>query len=99
MKTVFSKLLMTCTAICLLAPAAAWAAGETATMLVVVADTRRVSSGILKYFADTYNSDLWMFAIWAVVLTALYGAFLGLLMDFIMNRTGLDLRSRKLVEH
>jgi hypothetical protein len=99
MKTIFTKLLMACITICLLAPAAVWAGGEAATMLVVVADTRRVHSGILRYFADTYNSDPWIFALWAALLTAVYGAFLGFLMDLIMSRTGLDLKSRKIVEH
>ena len=99
MKTFFSKLIGMCAALYLLAPACAWAAGEKASLLVVVADTRRVPSGILRYFADLYNSDPWMFAIWAAVLTALYGAFLGFLMDFIMSRTGLDLKSRKIIEH
>jgi hypothetical protein len=40
-----------------------------------------------------------LFAVWAVVLTAAWGAILGVLMDFIMSRTGLDLKSRKIVEH
>jgi ABC-type Fe3+ transport system permease subunit len=99
MKTLFSKLAGLCAALFLLTPSWAWAAGEKATTLVVVADTRRVSSRVLRYFADIYNSDPWMFALWAAVLTALYGAFLGLVMDFIMARTGLDLKSRKLIEH
>ena len=82
-------------ALCLLIPIAAWAEGE----LVVVADTRRISSFILRYFADLYNTNITLFAVWAVVLTALYGSFLGVLMDFIMTRTGIDLKSRKIVEH
>jgi len=82
-----------------LLPSLLWAGGEKTSTLVVVADTRRVSSGILRYFADLYNTDPWMFAVWAVVLTAVYGAFLGVVMDFIMTRTGLDLKSRKLIEH
>ena len=75
-----------------------WAAGEKASNLVVVADTRRVT-GILKYFANLYNTNLLLFAIWAVVLTAFWGAILGFLMDRIMLTTGLDLKSRKIVEH
>lgn len=87
------------TALYLLAPTAAWAGGEKATTLVVVADTRRVSSGLWRYFADIYNTSPWMFAFWAAFLTALFGAVLGFLMDFIMSRTGLDLKSRKIIEH
>jgi hypothetical protein len=82
----------------LVMPEWVWAAGEKATNLVVVADTRRVT-GILKYFANLYNTNLLLFAVWAVVLTALWGAILGFLMDRIMLRTGLDLKSRKIVEH
>ncbi len=81
-----------------LTPDWVWAAGEKATNLVVVADTRRLT-GIMKYFANLYNTNTLLFAIWAVVLTALWGAILGFLMDFLMARTGLDLKSRKIVEH
>jgi len=76
----------------------ALAGGKKATQLVVVADSRRVT-GVMKYFSDLYNTNIWLFAVWAVVLTALCGSILGLLMDFIMGRTGLDLKSRKIVEH
>lgn len=83
----------------LLFPLVAMAGGEKASDLVVVADTRRVDSAIMKYFSDLYNTNILLFAVWAVVLTAAYGVLLGLIMDFIMARTGIDLRSRKLVEH
>ena len=66
--------------------------------IVVVADTR-VVHGILHYFSNLYNTNLFLFAIWAVVLTAAYGCFLGVLMDKLMAMTGLDLKSRKIVEH
>ncbi len=82
----------------LLAPELVWAAGEKAADIVVVADTRRVT-GIMRYFSDLYNTNITMFAVWAVVLTAALGCTLGFLMDFIMERTGLDLHSRKIVEH
>ena len=99
MKGIGVKLAGLCWATYLLVPDWVWAAGEKASNLVVVADTRRVSSGILKYFASLYNTNPWLFAVWAVVLTALWGGFLGFLMDRIMLRTGLDLKSRKIVEH
>jgi hypothetical protein len=79
-------------------PAWVWASGEAATNLVVVADSRRVS-GVMKYFSDLYNTNIWLYAVWAVVLTVIMGSTLGFLMDFIMARTGLDLKSRKIVEH
>jgi hypothetical protein len=98
MKRIFSALIAVA-AIDLLIPALLWASGEAAGNLVVVADTRRVTSGILRYIADLYNTNPWVFACWAVVLTGLYGFVLGCLMDFIMSRTGLDLKSRKILEH
>jgi hypothetical protein len=80
-------------------PALALAAGGGgAADLVVVADTRVIGSGILKYFADLYNFNPLLFAVWAVILTTAYGCFLGVLMDVIMSRTGLNLRSRKIIE-
>lgn len=79
-------------------PGLALAAGEKAVDLVVVADTRMLS-GWNAYFATLYNEDMVLFAVWAVVLTTAMGMGLGILMDFIMKRTGIDLTSRKLVEH
>jgi hypothetical protein len=89
----------TLVAILLLAPGLLWAAGGGASELVVVADTRVVSNSFLRYVADLYNTNVTLFATWAVVLTAMTGAVLGSLMDFIMKRTGIDLSSRKIVEH
>ncbi len=81
-------------------PSLAWAAGgEKLAQLIVVADTRVLNNAFVKYIADLYNTNTLLFAVWAVVLTALYGTFLGFLMDFLMARTGLDLKSRKIVEH
>jgi hypothetical protein len=80
-------------------PGLAMAAGPKASDLVVVADTRVIESTVIKYFSSLYNFSPILFATWAVVLTAAYGGFLGLLMDMIMSRTGLDLTSRKIVEH
>lgn len=79
-------------------PSWAWAAGEKAGDLVVVADTRMLSGWNL-YFATLYNENMWLFATWAVVLTTAMGMGLGLIMDVIMKRTGIDLSSRKIVEH
>ena len=67
--------------------------------LVVVADTRVLHSNIMKYFANLYNENIMLFAVWAVVLTAVMGSVLGVIMDIIMRHTGLDLTKRKIVEH
>lgn len=76
-----------------------WAGGEKASEIVVVADTRVIDNPIVRYIADTYNTNLWLFAVWSVVLTALFGAVLGFIMDWLINRIGLDLSSRKIIEH
>ncbi len=85
-------------------PGMALAGGDKASELIVVADTRVLTDGgyytaFMKYLADAYNTNILVFAVWCTVLTALYGAFLGLLMDWLMARTGLDLKSRKILEH
>jgi ABC-type Fe3+ transport system permease subunit len=99
------KVLITmCVLLGLILPSVVFAGGGPATELVVVADTRVIQdtgyyNSFMKYMADAYNSNILVFAIWCTVLTAVYGAFLGFLMDFLMERTGLDLRSRKIIEH
>lgn len=82
-----------------LLPSWVLAAGPKASDLVVVADTRVLQSGVMKYFANMYNENILLFAIWAVVLTALMGSVLGLVMDVVMKSTGLDLSKRKILEH
>ena len=74
-------------------------AKKAASDLVVVADTRLISSGIMRYLANLYNENITLFAIWAIVITALLGCTLGVIMDIIMKQTGLDLTKRKIVEH
>ncbi|MDP4857832.1 MAG: hypothetical protein NWR42_10515 [Desulfobacterales bacterium] len=99
MKNVITKLPALLAMACLMVPKVLWAAGGGGDApIVVVADTR-VVHGILHYFSNLYNTNLLLFAIWAVVLTAAYGGFLGLIMDKLMGLTGLDLKSRKIVEH
>ncbi|WP_461208639.1 DVU0150 family protein [Desulfocurvus sp. DL9XJH121] len=66
--------------------------------LVVVVDTRVIDSAMLRYLADLYNTNITLFAVWTVVLTLLVGSILGLLMDTIMARTGLDLETREIIE-
>ena len=80
-----------CQAILALLPGAAWAAGGgDVAEIVVVADIRKLT-GLNRYFADLYNTDLLMFAVWATFLTSALGAVLGLVMDFVMSRIGIDL--------
>ncbi|MGW8185719.1 MAG: DVU0150 family protein [Desulfobacterales bacterium] len=99
MKNVVTKLLALVTMACLLVPEVLWAAGGGGDApIVVVADTR-VVHGVMRYFSNLYNTDILLFAVWAVILTAAYGCFLGVVMDKLMGLTGLDLKSRKIVEH
>lgn len=100
----WKTLILTLVMMGFLLPCIALAGGDKATELVVVADTRVLTdpgyyTQFMKYLADAYNTNIMVFAIWCTVITALYGAFLGLLMDFLMARTGLDLKSRKILEH
>jgi ABC-type Fe3+ transport system permease subunit len=88
----------------ILMPGFALAGGDKATELIVVADTRVLNdpgyyTAFMKYMANAYNTDILVFAIWCTVVTALYGAFLGFLMDYLLSKTGLDLTSRKILEH
>ena len=99
MKKTFFKIVSFVTLSWLALPQLLWAAGEKAEELVVVADTRVIDNSIMHYFANLYNTNILLFAVWAVVLTAAYGCFLGWLMDVIMSRSGLDLKSRRIVEH
>jgi hypothetical protein len=98
MKNLSKKLIGVLTSILVWIPAVVWAGGPKAAELVVVADTRRLT-GVQHYFANLYNENILLFAIWAVILTAALGSGLGFLMDVIMEHTGLDLKSRKIVEH
>lgn len=86
-------------AVLTLLPSLAWAAGGGgASEIVVVADTRSLT-GVNFYFSELYNDNIVMFAVWAVILTTACGAVLGVLMDFIMKHTGIDLTKREIVEH
>jgi len=82
-----------------LLPELALAAGGKADALVVVADTRRVTSPFTVWILDTYNTNPFMLGIWCAVFVTFLGVTLGLSTDFLMKRSGLDLTSRKIVEH
>lgn len=84
---------------CLFAPEFVLAAGAGGTELIVVADTRRVSSGWERYLMNVYNTNLTLYGIWCLIITLAYGMTLGFIADFVMKRIGLDLESRKIVEH
>lgn len=74
------------------------AAGEKASLLVIVADTRKLS-GWEAWFANLYNESHLYFTIVTVVSIPVIGVLLGLLADLIMSKIGIDLKSRELSEH
>jgi len=76
----------------LLLPAAlAWAAGGKATAIENVADTRGLQPGLVKFLADTYNTNLWLFGLYVVLIMATMGAVLGLSVDKLLSLTGIGL--------
>jgi hypothetical protein len=73
-------------------PLVAWAAGgEKVPPLENVADTRTMSPGFVKFLADTYNGNLWLFGLYVVLLMAGMGAALGLGVDKLISLTGINL--------
>ncbi len=80
-------------------PEMAAAAGAKGSALIVVADARTIHWSFWRFWVDLYNADPFMFAVWTTVFTATMGVSLGLITDFFMRRTGIDLTSRKIVEH
>lgn len=65
--------------------------GKPATKLVNVADTRSLEPGLTKWIADLYNSDLWLFSLFTIVVMALMGLILGTLFDRAMILFGIHL--------
>lgn len=81
-----------------LLPSLAWAAGEKAASLVIVADTRKLS-GWAAYWANLYNESHFYFTLATVIIIPVVGLIFGVLADIIMGRIGIDLKSRELAEH
>jgi hypothetical protein len=65
--------------------------GKPATQLVNVADTRSIEPGLTKWIADLYNTDLWLFSLFSVVVMALMGLILGSAFDRLMSLFGIHL--------
>jgi hypothetical protein len=79
-------------------PELARAAGEKAELIVIVADTRRLT-GWEAWWANLYNESHAYFTAVTVITIPVVGLILGLLADFVMKRIGIDLSSRELSEH
>ncbi len=65
--------------------------GKPATKLVNVADTRGIAPGLVKWIADVYNSNLWLYGALVVVLMASLGFLLGMAFDKAMALLGINL--------
>ncbi|MFA4917263.1 MAG: DVU0150 family protein [Syntrophales bacterium] len=98
MYKLWTKLTGVAAAAMLMMPDVVLAAGEKASLLVIVADTRKLS-GWEAWFANLYNESHLYFTIVTVVTIPIVGVLLGLLADLVMTRIGIDLKSRELSEH
>jgi hypothetical protein len=67
------------------------AGGGKATPLENVADTRDLAPGFSKALADTYNGNMWLYAVYAVGIMVVMGLVLGLGADKLMSLTGINL--------
>jgi len=83
-------------ALLLLLPAGLPAA-ESATSIVIVADSRKLT-GLLAWWANLYNQSHLQFALLTVCVIPVVGVILGAMADFLMGKTGIDLKSRVLRE-
>ncbi len=82
----------------LLIPAQALAVGGGGDSIVIVADSRRFT-GWRAWWTNLYNESHLGFALATITIIPLTGLVLGKLTDFLMARTGIDLKTRKLAEH
>jgi hypothetical protein len=76
----------------------ALAAGGGGELIVIVADSRKLT-GIMAWWANLYNESHLYFTLLTVVLIPVIGVIFGVLADFVMHFIGIDLKSRDLAEH
>ena len=98
MRKLWIKLTGVITMATMVVPGLVMAAGEKASLLVIVADTRKLT-GWEAWFANLYNESHVYFTIVTVVAIPIIGVILGLLADLVMSNIGIDLKSRELSEH
>jgi hypothetical protein len=98
MKTLFRRTLGLAMLVPLLFAQAALAAGDKASPIVIVADTRGLS-GWAQWWANLYNESHLYFTLVTVITIPVVGLIFGILADLLMSLIGLDLRSRELSEH
>jgi hypothetical protein len=98
MQGLWKKLLFLAGIGLLLIPELVLASGEGSDLVVIVADTRRLT-GWEAWWANLYNESHAYFTAVTVITIPLVGLILGLSADFVMKRIGIDLTSRELSEH
>ncbi len=82
----------------LMQPMFAFSAASEQAAIVFVADSRALS-GWRAWCVNLYNESPLQFALLTVAIIPLVGVILGLLADFVMSKTGINLKSRALGEH
>ncbi len=98
MQTFWKRIIGLAGIITLLIPELVMAAGEKADLIVIVADTRKLT-GWEAWWANLYNESHAYFTAVTVITIPVVGLILGLIADFLMKRIGIDLSSRELSEH
>jgi hypothetical protein len=94
---VVKRLALTLTTLWLTAQTAL-AAGGGGELIVIVADTRKLT-GLMAWWANLYNESHLLFTLLTVVLIPVIGVIFGVMADYIMHFIGIDLSSRDLAEH
>ncbi|MDR1660064.1 MAG: hypothetical protein LBR94_06965 [Desulfovibrio sp.] len=82
----------------LLAPSLAAAAGGKGAPIAIVADTRFIDDGLMHWWAQMYNESHLAFALMTMLIIPVLGCVLGVVADFFMKMTGIDLGHRELAE-
>lgn len=98
MKALWKKMTVALTAMFLLMPMAAFAAGGGGEGIVIVADTRKLS-GVMAWWSNLYNESHFYFTLLTIIIIPLVGVIFGVLADIVMHFIGIDLKSRDLAEH
>jgi ABC-type xylose transport system permease subunit len=81
-----------------LMPDIAAAIGQKVDPIVVVAHITKLK-GIWAWWGNLYNDSRFYFTLITVESMLIAGALLGLIADFLIGYTGIDLKSRDLAEH
>ena len=94
MKKISRYLILLFTTLLFLLPNLAQASGGSNSPMVFVADSRNLS-GWAAWYANLYNDSRGLFTLLTVVLIPIVGLLFGLIAEFIMARSGLDLETKE----